>query len=327
MGTQVSTHRPATEADGRPHVVVGIDSDDQSTGAMLWACDEAARRHAPLRFVSACPVVVAAAPSRPEAYIASNLEESTRETLDKISHRLGDGVEMLPVHVTTGPPRRVLLDAIDENTTMLVVGRRSIRAAARVMVGSTSIAVAGRAPVPVVVVPDNWGPADRSSAPIVVGVSLGEGRHPADDEVLRFAFERAHELRVPLIAVHAWEIPALYSWSPTDIADFRGRVAKRLEEHLQSWRKEYPDVEVVASTVAERSVDAVLDASHVAQLAVVGRHTPASRHGGFRLGSTARGVLHGAKTPVAIIPGPAQPTDTPHHRHESSDVWDPGPMF
>lgn len=325
MGTQVSTHRPATEADGRPHVVVGIDSDDQSTGAMLWACDEAARRHAPLRFVSACPVVVAAAPSRPEAYIASNLEESTRETLAKITHRLRDGVEMLPVHVTTGPPRRVLLDAIDENTTMLVLGRRSIRAAQRVMVGSTSIAVAGRAPVPVVVVPDSWGPADRSSAPIVVGVSLGEGRHPSDDDVLRFAFERAHELRVPLIAVHAWEIPALYSWSPADIADFRGRIAKQVDEHLKHWREEYPDVEVVASTVAERGVDAVLDASHVAQLAVVGRHTPDSRHGGFRLGSTARGVLHGAKIPVAIIPAAPQHPETPQHRRDSSDTW--GPMF
>jgi nucleotide-binding universal stress UspA family protein len=305
--------------------VVGIDSNDQSTGAMLWACEEAARRRAPLRFVTACPVVMAAAPSRPDPYITSTLEESTRETLDRISHRLRDGVEMLPVHVTTGPPRRVLLDALDEKTTMLVVGRRSIGAAQRVMVGSTSIAVAGRAPVPVVVVPDSWGPADRSSAPIVVGVSLGEGKHPADDDVLRFAFERAHVLRVPLIAVHAWEIPALYSWSPADIADFRGRVAKRLEEHLKPWRDEYPDVEVVASTTAERGVDAVLDASHVAQLAVVGRHTPDARHGGFRLGSTARGVLHGAKTPVAIIPAPPEHEDTPHHRHDSSDAW--GPMF
>ena len=52
---------------------------------------------------------------------------------------------------------------------------------------------------------------------------------------------------------------------------------------------------------AERPVDAVIDAGRVGQLMVIGRHATASRHLG-RLGSTARGVLHRAAVPVAVLP-------------------------
>ena len=104
---------------------------------------------------------------------------------------------------------------------MLVVGRRTRAGLQRLLLGSTSIAVAGRAPVPVVVVPDSWVPARTASAPVVVGVT-GDGD---DKPALRFAFEHAAALRVPLVAVHAWEIPPLLTWSPTEIIDSRGRVA------------------------------------------------------------------------------------------------------
>jgi len=114
-----------------------------------------------------------------------------------------------------------------------------------------------------------------------------------------------------LVAVHAWEVPALLSWSSADVANLRERVQRALEEFLSPWRDKYPDVTVDAHAVAERPADAISSASRVAQLAGVGRHTPASRHGGFHLGSTARGVLHHAEVPVLIVP-----TGSPAERHE-----------
>lgn len=321
MTTQTSPSRPGTGPTSRPRIAVGLEYADQSTGAVLWASGEAAREKALLQVVTACPTLLGPAPGSAQVYVGGDTEATTRESMTRLTARLGADVATLPPTVTAGSPTAVLLDAAGEDTRMLVVGRRGLHTLGRALLGSTSIALAGRSPVPVVVVPDDWTPASHSSAPVVVGTTLGDD---SDTAVLRFAFERARGLRVPVVVVHAWEIPALYGWSPTDIADFRGRVTVALEEHLAPWRKEYDDVEVVATTVAERACDAVLDASRVAQLAIVGRHTPASRHRGLRLGSTARAVLHRAETPVAVVPLSAHHAESSAAR-SSSDAW--GPMI
>jgi nucleotide-binding universal stress UspA family protein len=321
MSTQTSPSRPGSAPTGRPRIAVGLELADQSIGAVLWASDEAARHHDLLQVVTACATLVGPAPGSAQVYVGGDTEATTRESMTRLTARLGADVATLPPKVSAGSPTAVLLDAADEDTRMLVVGRRGLGTLSRALLGSTSIALAGRSPVPVVVVPDDWTPSSHASAPVVVGTTLGDD---SDTAVLRFAFERARGLRVPLVVVHAWEIPALYGWSPTDIADFRSRVTASLEEHLAPWREEYDDVEVVATTAAERACDAVLDAGKVAQLLIVGRHTPASRHRGLRLGSTARAVLHRADTPVAVVPL------SPHHAEHSptrtsGDAW--GPMI
>ncbi len=321
MSTQTSRSRPDHDPAARPRIAVGLEHADQSTGALLWASDEATHRHDVLQVVTACQPLAGPAPGSPQTFVGGDSESTTRESMTRLTAQLGDDVATLPPQVTAGSPCPVLLDAADEGTRMLVVGRRGLHTWGRALLGSTSIALAGRSPVPVVVVPDDWTPSSHSSAPVAVGIGLGED---SDEAVLRFAFELARARRVPVVVVHAWEIPALYGWSPTDIADFRGRVTVALEEHLAPWRKEYDDVEVVATTVAERACDAVLDASRVAQLAIVGRHTPASRHRGLRLGSTARAVLHRAETPVAVVPLSAHHAESSAAR-SSSDAW--GPMI
>jgi nucleotide-binding universal stress UspA family protein len=318
MSTQTSPRRPGSDPGSRPRIAVGLEHADQGTGAVLWASGEATRHSDLLQVVTACPTLVGPAPGGAQAYVGGDTEATTRESMTRLTARLGTDAVTLPPKVAAGSPTAVLLDATGEGTRMLVVGRRGLKTLGRALLGSTSIALAGRSPVPVVVVPDDWSPAAHSSSPVVVGTTVGDD---SDTAVLRFAFEQARGLRVPVVVVHAWEIPALYGWSPTDIADFRSRVAGALEEHLAPWREEFDDVEVVATTVAERASDAVLDASRVAQLAVVGRHTPASRHRGLRLGSTARAVLHRAETPVAVVPLSAshlEPSARP-----ASDAWGP----
>lgn len=322
MSTQTSPRGAGSSTTRAAHVVVGVESADKSNGALLWACAEAAHHHEPLELVTACPSHIGPAPDHSKGSLSSDVEASTRESMTRLAERLNSDQQVLPPRVVAGPPRNVLLDALGDDARMLVVGRRGLGAVGRALLGSTSLAVAGRARVPVVVVPDEWVPATHASAPVVVGATVGD---EAEDQVLRFAFDRAREMRVPLIVVHAWEIPTIYGWSPVDIADFRSRAATALDGRLAPWRSEYPDVEVVASTAAERAVDALIDAAHVAQLVVVGRHTPASRHRGLRLGSTARGVLHRATTPVAVIPIAGSTDEKDSDSRVSADVW--GPMY
>ena len=314
MSSQVSTRHPEAQTDRCTRVVVGVDDAQQRTGAILWACHEAARLHVPLQLVSACPILTGPGLAQPRALVGTGTEQTMRQSLSALAARLHGEVDMLPVQVAIGSPRDVLLDALDESTTMLVVGSRGVGAAHRVLLGSTSIGVAGRASVPVVVVPDGWVPAGHISAPVVVGTTLGEDVDAETDHaVLRFAFDRARELRVPVIVVHAWEVPTLCSWSPSDVADLRDRDSVRLEQHIESWRTEYPDVEVVARSILARSDAAVLDVARIGQVIVVAGHTSGSGHHGLRLGSTTRGVLHHSPTPVVVIPAsPVLPTEQLH---------------
>ncbi len=314
-----TTASPTAAAVGTPdHVVVGVDDTVKGSGPVLWACQEAGRRHAAVQVVSACPVEVGPQPTRPATYLGTDPTEAMHRSLDDLTRKVCEGVEVLPSRVEDGAPARVLVNALDEHSLMLVVGRRTRAGLEHLLLGSTSILVAGRASAPVVVVPDQWSPEETASSPVVVGLS-GED----DEPLLRFGFERAAALHVPLVAVHAWEIPALLSWSPGEIAEARSDVSAALDQRLERWCAEFPDVEVVTAVPAERPVDAVLEAARVGQLVVVGRHTRDARHVGPRLGSTARGVLHHATVPVAVVPLQRSSAEPEPHEQATADVWAP----
>ena len=318
MSAQTSSSRPAADFGTRERIIVGIDDAAHGSGPMQWACLEADRRNVPLQVVSACPVEVGPQPTRPATYLGTDPTEAVLRSLDGLTRRLCTDAEVLPPRVETGTPSQVLVTALAEHALLLVVGRRTRAGMQHLLLGSTSVAVAGRAPVPVVVVPDSWVPGPAASSPVVLGLSGDD-----DEPLLRFGFGRAAALRVPLVAVHAWEIPALVSWSPTEIAELRGKVSAELDRRLEPWRAEFPDLEVVTAAPAERPVDAVLDAARVAQLVVVGRRTPGHRHLGSRLGSTARGVLHHAAVPVAVVPLERSDDEPKPREHVASDVWAP----
>ena len=97
-------------------------------------------------------------------------------------------------------PSGLILEAAD-NASLVVVGKRGLGAFARIIVGSTSIGVAGRASCPTVIVPDSWDQARAATKPVLVGIDVT--KH--DDATLAFAFERAHELHVPLVALYVWQ--------------------------------------------------------------------------------------------------------------------------
>jgi nucleotide-binding universal stress UspA family protein len=308
MNTRLS-ERPARpqQSEAAP-VVVGVDASGRSASAVVWAADEAERTGRALRLVSASTDHGEAAAEEPD--------------LARLGRRLALGD--LECRVEEGAAADVLVSAA-RDAYLLVVGRRGLGTAHRLVVGSTSMTVAGRAPVPVVVVPEQWMQPTMASSPVVVGVDASDltdrpAGDPADEDVLEFAFSRAAELRVPLIAVSAWTVPPLYSWSPADVTACQGSYQHRLDLRLAACHRRFPSVEVVARSVAGNAADAILDAAKVAQLAVVGRHADGRSHAS-RLGSTARQVLRHAQRPVVVVPGSAPVVD----RSELGGVW--APMF
>jgi nucleotide-binding universal stress UspA family protein len=201
--------------------------------------------------------------------------------------------------MASGATVSCLLDrSVDQ--AMLVVGTRGLSAIARTMIGSTSIATAGRSRVPVVVVPDVWRQEDHSGEPIVVGIDPDE----VHEKPLRFAFSHARRCGVGVHLVYAIdpepESARAHSLEPEFYPRAKELAAQRVEDALLPFRRSFPDVALWHSEFRGHPVSTLLDVATRAQMIVVGRnHT--SRLG-FPLGSLTREVLHHATVPVAVVP-------------------------
>jgi nucleotide-binding universal stress UspA family protein len=285
LSETAATGRAAEES----FIVVGVDPRGRSAGAVVWGVDQAQRSGVGVRLVSATD-------GRPST------DRAGEHDLGTLARRLGLG--NVTQRAEVGSPVDVLLESLDR-ADLLVVGCRSMPQTQRLLVGSTSTTVASWSPVPVVIVPEAWIQPDLSSAPVVVGLKPSSRRAATradtpDRQVLDFAFAKAAHARVPLIVVGAFEPAWLQAWSSGDMKQAHAEAKSALEGQLATWQQAYPDVEVVANSVAEPAAKAILEASHVAQLTVVGRHASPALTG--TLGSTARAVLHHATRPVAVVP-------------------------
>ncbi len=181
---------------------------------------------------------------------------------------------------------------------LLVVGKRGLGAFARLMVGSTSVGVAGRAPVPVVIVPDGWRQSVHNREPVAVGLDPRD----RNEATLRFAFTQAQRRGVGVTVVHALDISPSLVWDPVlgGPAYWEGRRLESVEKSVEPFRDEFPDVPVEGHDVHGHPSGVLLDESVGAQLLVLGRHHEGIA--GFEIGSVARGVLHYAEVPVAVVP-------------------------
>jgi len=294
-------------------IVVGVDGSDRNHAACAWAFHEADETKKKLVLVAGnngLPVPLPI-PRFSADYTIDYSQHETREMLQRVRRQLKSyaPAPTATFLVESGKPADILLRAA-EKADLVVVGKRGLGAVKRMLVGSTSIAVAGRSHVPVVVVPDEWVQTDRTTAPIVVGVDAAS----RDEAVLEFAFQRARDRGVPLVAVHAWQIPQIYNWSPEDIERWTAAASSDLDVKLKPVSDRHADVSVVRVHQPGKPAIALLDAGDAAQLIVLGRHTRPEHPGGFAFGSTTRGVLHYSTCPVAVIPdqldGKGEPDDT-----------------
>lgn len=283
------THRP---------IVVAVDGSERNRSAVAWAAHEAA--------VAGCKVVLVTAVEdhlvSPAQFSVRSDTQHARDMLADVRHEVHHIVceQDVATEVVAGSPVEVLLHR-SEGARMVVVGKRGLGGFARVIIGSNSIALAGRAKVPVAIVPDDWNQDVHEESAVVIGIDAYRPEH----NPIHVAFSRARRLGVRLVAVHGWESPAAYSWDPASIAgttsQWEQEAHAEFDRVLELWRERFPDVEVVAVPSHSHPAMAVLDASEQAQLVILGRHTD-GRLGGFAFGSVTRAVLHYSQCPVMVVP-------------------------
>jgi nucleotide-binding universal stress UspA family protein len=246
--------------------------------AVSWAQCEAGRNGDRLVLVGASHDFSPPTPRFSADYADELFEEDTRKILEAVRSDLGGTEADMPIWVGRGAVQSTLLRAA-ERADLVVLGRRGKGAVKRMFVGSNSIAVAGRSPVPVVIVPDEWDVGDSPAIPIVVGLD----RSAKDSEVLTYAFSRARDLGAPLIVVHAWQLPTVYAWSADDVKTWTQEVTDEIKAALEPWKSKYPAVETMVLAEDANASMAILDAASIAQLVVLGRHTGPRHLGGFHV--------------------------------------------
>ncbi|MBI1352115.1 MAG: universal stress protein [Actinomycetales bacterium] len=282
-------------------VVVGFDGSDTAQRAVRWAAAEAAARGRGLVLVHAVLPPVATGGLGvglpPSLDLVEQLEEQARSQLDEYAAGItGAGVT---THVAIGAPSAVLLEA-SETADLVVIGSRGRGGFSGLLLGSVGGQVSAHAECPVAVIRDLPG---EDAGGIVVGIDGS----PAATAALAFAFDEASRRGWTLTAVHAWDVPAYdllivpNGPVPVPLADVADDEVRLTAEILAGFRDDYPDVEVEERLVRAPAVQALVDASAGAAMAVVGTHGHGPAMGAL-LGSVSNGLLHKSKVPVVVVP-------------------------
>jgi nucleotide-binding universal stress UspA family protein len=283
-------------------VVVGVDGSEPSLRAVDWAADEAARRGVQLRLVYA---------SLWERYEGAHLAEDLGKPSEHVRAEDVVATAARRAHLRQ-PDLKITTDVQPEepeyvlvresrNAALLVTGTRGRSGMAEALLGSVSLTVAGHAHCPMIVVRGSHDDQAGSTARgrIVVGI----GDKPTASGALRFAFEEARRRGATVEALRAWRCPAHESTDHPLLAGEPARLhEQRAAEELEAALQDVPaDVELRRRTVEGLPRTALVDASHHADLLVVGARR-GQRHFGLQLGRVAHGVLHRSACPVAIVP-------------------------
>ncbi|MBF8185729.1 universal stress protein [Nonomuraea sp. K274] len=268
-------------------IVAGVDGSAPATAALEWAAADAERRGLGLRLVHVCETWRHEVPST--KYCAGVLEAAADRARDLTRD----------VEVTTALlPGKVVDTLVEESATAdgLVVGSRGLGGFAGMMMGSVSMAVAGHAAGPVVVV---RAPAVLRHDRVVVGYDGSEHARVA----MEYALEQARARLAHLHIVSAWQVPG---FAPYALAD-GGLIEQAVEEETRAarrrvlpWLEANSDLIITDEEPCEHPVSALVRASETADLVVVGSRG----HGGFMsavLGSVSHGVLHHVTCPVAVV--------------------------
>ena len=284
-------------------VVVGVDGSQAGLDAVRWAADEARNAQCPLSLVHTVewPLVGFPVPAGLRADWTEQMLEQGRQWLQdaqKTAEFAAPGVQT-QVHLFTGDPRTALL-AEAQHAREVVVGSRGLNGFARMLLGSTSAAVAQHASCPVVVVVR--GQAD-TAGPIVVGLDGSA----ASEQALEYAFQAAARAGATLAAVHAWDdLGALHSpIAPAEavpVEKIEAAAYRMLAEQLASWQEKYPHVVVERQVVHEPPAAALIELGRQARMIVVGSRG----RGGFArllLGSVSQAVVRYASCPVVVCRG------------------------
>ncbi|MFF7198925.1 universal stress protein [Streptomyces sp. NPDC008079] len=276
-----------TRAIVKGAVVAGTDGSAESLAAADWAADDAVRRGLPLRLVQAVPL------AGPRERV-TRPAWSAHPTADEIGRRHPDlsvTVDQIAEQVLP-----VLFSAADsaDSAELMVLGTRGAGAVQELVLGSTALTIAGRAPVPVVLVSAASGTGAPPGADGAGDVVLGLDLAAPDGRPVEFAFDEAARRGARLRVVHGWSEPLHDGAGPVD-------PDQALAAALGPWAEKHPRTPVVTEAVVAGAAARLAAAASHAALLVLGRRprtTPVSAH----LGSTAHAVLRRVTLPVAIVP-------------------------
>ncbi|MFC5175486.1 universal stress protein [Nocardioides taihuensis] len=299
MSSQSGQSGRADRAHTRRPVVVGVDGSRGSSSAIRYAVQEARRLGTALRLVHVVPDYVAMTPMMP-MYPSDSLTETGVTVLGRAEREAAVlAPDLVITSVLRHGSRAAELAAGAADAELLVVGRDDRSFLEHLVVGNTACGVAGRASVPVVVVPPGWdSPVEHGR--VLVGVKSTE--HAT--ELLADAFETAAERGDGVAVLHAWKLPGGYDdiiESRLAAEEWSGRARHQMEELVAPLRERFPDVDVELRVVHDHPAHALVTASDKADQLVLVRRAhglPMTVH----LGGTARAVLRSTHCPVRILP-------------------------
>lgn len=285
-------------------IVVGVDGSTSSLHAALWAADEAAQRHHPLRLVFAnnCFTFGGTGGLAPPQSYFDEMEAGGLQILADVESavRLAHPDLQIGVDLQTAAPIPTLIGQTDQ-APLLVLGSRGTGGFHGILTGSTAVALVAHGHCPVAVIrgatPDI---APRTGGPVVVGVDGSA----TSDAAIATAFDEASWRGAELVAVHSW---LEYPLDHDPVRGYDAALAAATEterevvaERLAGWQEKYPDVAVRRIVAEGRPVELLLKHSDAAQLLVVGSRG----RGGFRgmvLGSTSQALIYHATCPVLVV--------------------------
>ncbi|MGW0486056.1 universal stress protein [Nonomuraea sp. NPDC003214] len=269
-------------------IVVGVDGSTPAHAAVEWAAADARRRRLPLRIVHVCEQWQDNVNGM--KYCAGMLQAAADR-----ARATGDDLEVNTEFLDGNVVERLVGQSVSSQS--VVLGSRGLGGFAGLVIGSVSLAVAGRAEGPVVVV------RAATTVPVHSLIVVGDDGSGAAREAMLYAIEQARARSARVLAVYAWRQPVLSAYG-RDYADLFtdsfGEECRAARERVDAWRNEFAGVEITGRQVNEHPVAALADASAAADLVVVGSRG----RGGFAsaaLGSVSHGLLHHAVCPVAVV--------------------------
>ncbi|MEU0126458.1 universal stress protein [Streptomyces sp. NPDC006289] len=303
-------------------VTVGVNGSPESFAAVRWAAREAVVRELPLRVIHvqdwpAHPEHIEHIAGRPLAPEPLPPPGRSREA----EHVLREAVRIAELHqpgvrVRTddmageGLAAQVLLtEAGSGGADLLVLGSRGLDSLTGFLIGSTSLPVAAASECPVVLVRGHGhgdtDAGDNGSATGKLILGIGLKRSTGNDELLSFGCAEAARRNSRLQILHAWSLPAMYTYAETadpGIGDeLAGHISQTLNRTVEPWRERFPDVSIEAKAVVGAPGAELVYASPGADLLIVGRRTR-TLPVGPRLGHVAHAAIHHATSPVAVVP-------------------------
>jgi nucleotide-binding universal stress UspA family protein len=139
----------------KPVVVVGTDGSHSAERALVFAAEEANRRHATVRVVTAWHVPAAVYASGFAPMVSPSVEESSRHAAEEVANHAAEALRARGLDVETSVRNMQAADALVQEAKgadLLVVGSRGLAGFTGLLLGSVSHQCAEHAPCPTVIV-------------------------------------------------------------------------------------------------------------------------------------------------------------------------------